>query len=102
MTTKSPRFAEINPATNKVWKLTELHQALVESQAQAQEFKAIANAESDLTWGDVQRRFIMPAIRKDQKERPLFWQDARCGFTSLINLIKETYAELRKPLFTTN
>ena len=88
MTNSLPRFKEINPATNKVWKLTELHQALVQSQLEAQEFKAIANAESDLTWGDVQRRFIMPAIRKDQKERPLFWQDARCGFTSLINLIK--------------
>ena len=102
MTNSLPRFKEINPAPNKVWKLTELHTALVESQAQAQEFKAIANAESDLTWGDVQRRFIMPAIRKDQQERPLFWKDARCSYHSLINAIKEGIAELRKPLFITN
>lgn len=102
MTNSLPRFKEINPATNKVWKLTELHTALVESQAQAQEFKAIANAESDLTWGDVQRRFIMPGVRRDRTERPLFWQDARCGYRSLINAIKEGYAELRKPLFITN
>ena len=102
MTNSLPRFKEINPATNKVWKLTELHQALVQSQLEAQEFKAIANAESELTWRDVQRRFIMPGVRRDRKERPLFWTDARCGYRSLINAIKEGYAELRKPLFITN
>ena len=111
MTTKSPRFAEINPATNKVWKLAEMHAALLEARVQLEEAKcetdkyllmALHSDETELTWGDIQKRFIMPGVRRDRKERPLFWQDARCGYRSLINAIKEGYAELRKPLFITN
>ena len=92
------RFKEINPATNKVWKLAEMHAALIESQAQVAEFRAVANCESELTWGDIQKRFIMPRVKRDQVERPLFFEDARCGYQSLIQWIKEGYTELRKPV----
>ena len=93
------RFKEINPATNKVWKLAEMHAALIESQVQVAELRAVANCESELSWNDVQKRFIMPRVKKDMVERPLFFKDARCGYQSLVQWIKEGYTELRKPLF---
>ena len=107
----APRFKEINPATNKVWKLAEMHAALIESRAQANEFKAIVRNQDlliraraseplpELTLSDVQKRFIMPRVRRDLVERPLFFEDARCGYQSLVQWIKEGYTELRKPLF---
>ena len=106
------RFKEINPATNKVWKLAEMHAALIESRAQAKEWQIKANNYAhdinclkdketfgELTWGDVQKRFIMPRVKKDMVERPLFFKDARCGYQSLVQWVKEGYTELRKPLF---
>ena len=105
------RFKEINPATNKVWKLADMHAALIESRAQANEFKAIVKNQDlliraraseplpELTWSDVQKRFIMPRVRRDLVERPLFAEDVRCGYRSLVQWIKEGYTELRKPVF---
>ena len=55
--------------------------------------------ETELTWSDVQKRFIMPAIKRDQIERPLFFKEARCGYQSLGQWIKEGYTELRRPIF---
>lgn len=95
------RFKEVNPLTGKTWKLAEMHAALLEAQAQVAELQAVANCESELTWGDVQKRFIMPAIKRDQVERPLFFKDARCGYQSLVQWIKEGYQELRQPLMHT-
>ena len=95
------RFKEVNPLTGKTWKLAEMHAALLEAQAQVAELQAVVNCESELTWGDVQKRFIMPAIKRDQVERPLFFKDARCGYQSLVQWIKEGYQELRQPLMHT-
>ena len=107
------RFKEVNPETGKTWKLAEMHAALLESQAQANEFKAIVKNQDlliraraneslpELTWSDVQKRFIVPAIKRDQVERPLFFKDARCGYQSLVQWIKEGYQELRQPLMHT-
>ena len=95
------RFKEVNPLTGKTWKLAEMHTALLEAQAQVAELQAVANCESELTWGDVQKRFIMPAIKRDQVERPLFFKDARCGYQSLVQWIKEGYQELKQPLMHT-
>ena len=105
------RFKEINPNTNKVWKLAEMHAALIESRAQANEFKAIVKNQDlliraraseplpELTLQDVHKRFIMPRVRRDLVERPLFAEDVRCGYRSLVQWIKEGYTELRKPIF---
>ena len=105
------RFKEINPSTNKVWKLAEMHAALIESRAQANEFKAIVKNQDlliraraseplpELTWGAVYKRFIMPRVKRDLVERPLFVEDVRCGYRSLVQWIKEGYTELRKPVF---
>ncbi len=57
--------------------------------------------ETDLTWSDVQKRFIMPAIKRDQIERPLFFKDARCGYQSLVQWIKEGYQTLKQPILHT-
>ena len=57
--------------------------------------------ETELTWSDVQKRFIMPAIKRDQIERPLFFKDARCGYQSLVQWIKEGYQTLKQPILHT-
>ena len=106
------RFKEINPATNKVWKLAEMHAALIESQAERIEWETkalsygrqinslcIKHDLEELTLQDVHKRFIMPRVRRDLVERPLFFKDARCGYQSLVQWVKEGYTELRKPLF---
>ena len=102
------RFKEINPATNKIWKLAEMHAALLEARVQLEESKCetdkymlmvLHGDETELTWGDIQKRFIMPRVKKDMVERPLFFKDARCSYQSLVQWIKEGYTELRKPVF---
>ena len=104
------RFKEVNPETGKTWKLAEMHAALLEAQRQLEESKCETDKymlmvlhadETELTWSDVQKRFIVPAIKRDQVERPLFFQDARCGYQSLVQWIKEGYQELRQPLMHT-
>ncbi len=57
--------------------------------------------ETELTWSDVQKRFIIPAIKRDQVERPLFFKDARCGYQSLVQWIKEGYQTLKQPILHT-
>ena len=57
--------------------------------------------ETELTWSDVQKRFIMPAIKRDQIEHPLFFKDARCGYQSLVQWIKEGYQTLKQPILHT-
>jgi len=57
--------------------------------------------ETELTWSDVQKRFIMPAIKRDQIERPLFFKDASCGYQSLVQWIKEGYQTLKQPILHT-
>ena len=105
------KFTHLDPATGRVWSRDGLYAALTESQTQLKEFKAIVKNQDlliraraneplpELTWGDVHKRFIMPRGKRDLVERPLFAEDVRCGYRSLVQWIKEGYAELRKPVF---
>ena len=106
------KFTHLDPATGRVWSRDGLYAALTESRTQLKEWQIKANNYAhevnclkdketfgELTWGDVQKRFIMPRVKRDLVERPLFAEDVRCGYRSLVQWIKEGYAELRKPVF---
>ena len=88
-----------NPATGKTWRLTDLHAALVQAEAERDEALAIANQTSALSFDDVVNRWLKPALETDRIERPLFWKDARCGVKTVSRWLSETAEDLRRPIF---
>jgi hypothetical protein len=91
-----------NPATSKRWTLTDLHAALLQAEAERDEALAVANQASALSFDDVVNRWFMPALETDRRERPLFWEDARCGAKTAARWVREAYAEMQKPIFKVN
>ena len=91
-----------NPATNKRWTLTDLHAALLQAEAERDEALAVANQTSTLSFDDVVNRWFMPALETDRRERPLFWEDARCGLQTATRWLREARAEMQRPIFKTN